>query len=694
MKHWSAEFQPRSLCSFGDSDGGPTGSSDSGPGDTSGFFGGDSSFSGDTSGFTGGFDAAGDPTASTLSNSDFFGDTTSNFQADTGGQFFGDTTTGDSFPSTVSSSDSFTGSFPTGGDSWTGADTGGFFGGGPIGGPQGWGDAGWSAQPNAGLNAAVGPPGWATSDFGGYGAGGPTGTGFGPGAGPSIGGPQAYSSNAPGITGFPGDFGAPPGGTFGMPASQGDVGPQTGPGLPGGPGNVGNAEPGFMPAGPETNAPTVAPATVPTDQRGENFFGPPGQETASSFFGPSQAQAASRGTDAQAIALQSDPFAMVEATANQVAQNNPALADALMAIATNQNTQTNMVGPMMTGFEGVTPGAQQGFTGMSPAQQAASGGPFTGQAAAFGPDSTQGKGDRGETTPAYQMSPGDIRGSVDAAQQANQQAAMQQAAMFDAQALGEQGRGARSETETTPQAQTMTPNQTVANAFTNFAPAFDFGPDYGPQAPGLAPPGQLGPGMVMADPNATPGATNFGQAIPGAQFAAPTQATPQTETRGIDPNAIETIARSDPELTTGLIGPLTQGLGRDAAPLGLWGMSQQGGRPGGSPFGTPSQTSGRSGAFGPSQTSGRTSDSGRPGLSITVGNNQFAGRGPSQGGRGDPGYYNTGGRGVAPGAKGAEYGGIYGPGVATGRPGTNTFGVDSRSGAFGFYDPATGLYFR
>jgi hypothetical protein len=128
------------------------------------------------------------------------------------------------------------------------------------------------------------------------------------------------------------------------------------------------------------------------------------------------------------------------------------------------------------------------------------------------------------------------------------------------------------------------------------------------------------------------------------------------------------------------------------------------GRPGGSPTGNPSQAG--VGPFGPSSSGRPGSDtSGRPGLSITVGGNQQAS------GRPGGGYYQTGGAGIAPGAKGAEYGGIYGKGdvFSTGIPGTNSFGVGG-PGSWGaaaaaaaragvgeggyFYDPATGQYYQ
>jgi hypothetical protein len=160
----------------------------------------------------------------------------------------------------------------------------------------------------------------------------------------------------------------------------------------------------------------------------------------------------------------------------------------------------------------------------------------------------------------------------------------------------------------------------------------------------------------------------------------------------------ETIGLRPGEDVISSLFPATQGAGGIIGVPGLLSMyaddrSEPSGRPGGSPTGNPTQAGagpfGPGGPFGPSGSGRPGGDtSGRPGLSITVGNNQYAAGRP-----GGPGYYQTGGAGIAPGAKGAEYGGMYGPGVATGRAGTNTFGVSSREGAYGFYDPATGLYY-
>ena len=148
----------------------------------------------------------------------------------------------------------------------------------------------------------------------------------------------------------------------------------------------------------------------------------------------------------------------------------------------------------------------------------------------------------------------------------------------------------------------------------------------------------------------------------------------QTETIGLRPG--EDVISS--------LNPFTLGVGREAAPLGLWGMSQQDtGRPGGSPPGMPS-----TGPFGPPGGRPGSETSGRPGLSLTVGNNQYAA------GRPGGGYYQTGGAGIAPGAKGAEYGGAYGR-ASPGLPGTSGFGGDFRQGGGGwFFDPATGQYFQ
>jgi hypothetical protein len=236
--------------------------------------------------------------------------------------------------------------------------------------------------------------------------------------------------------------------------------------------------------------------------------------------------------------------------------------------------------------------------------------------------------------------------------------------------------------QATPQ-QVQQGYQTLAEQMQQLAT--DFGPNYGPQAPGLAPPGQLGPGMVMADPNATPGQQQFGDAIPGQQFAAP------STTRGTE---TETIGLRPGEDVISSLMPTTKGAGGILGVQGLMDMYDQGGRP------SPSPASARPGGdpFGP-DNAGRPSGGrpggetfGRPGLSITVGGRPSGGQ---TGGR-PGGYYNTGGAGIAPGAKGAEYGGAYGIN-SPGRPGTAAFGGDFRqggpAGAY-FYDPATGQYYQ
>jgi len=596
---------------------------------------------------------------------------------------------------------------PTGGVDFTGGGMGFGYGPGPAG--------------NMGFGNAMGPPGWATGDFGAYGFGGPTSTGFGPGAqGASIGGPSVYAA-APGINGFEGDFGAPPGGAFGMP-NQGDVGPQAGPGMPGGPSTVGNAEPGFMPAGPEVQSPDVAPTrgddrteVDPTTVFGPEFATNQAAPTAG-WFGPSQAQAASRGTDTDAMLLQSDPFAQVAQMAQTVAQTNPALAEALMGIAANQNNQTNMVGPMMTGFEQASPGAQQGFTGTSAQQGTMSFDSFGGKGDSL---NQSGRADTQQVNPnmdligpmvtqqgyqqlaaemnAQQPQAPTVQGPLGPTPAETQQGYQQLAAemnarqnqqdMVTAQELGEQGKGA-------PIAQ-MSPQQTISNAFealtaANQQQAAQQAAPFDAQARGeqgrgpdsfdsrFGDPSQFMPSAPTLSVDALD-AQSRGEQGKGDQLAP----WAQTETIGLRPG--EDVISS--------LNPFTLGVGREAAPLGLWGMSQQDtGRPGGSPPGMPS-----TGPFGPPGGRPGSETSGRPGLSLTVGNNQYAaGRpgGGQQGGGRPGGYYQTGGAGIAPGARGAEFGGMYGAGVATGRAGTNTFGVSSREGAYGFYDPATGLYYR
>jgi len=196
----------------------------------------------------------------------------------------------------------------------------------------------------------------------------------------------------------------------------------------------------------------------------------------------------------------------------------------------------------------------------------------------------------------------------------------------------------------------------------------------------------------------TPGQQQFGDAIPGTQFAAQSrgsdQAPPWMEgERGPIEQQMETIGRSPNEDTISSLFPATQGAGGGIGIPGLLSMyaddrSEPSGRPGGSPTGNPFQA-GQAGPFGPSGSGRPGGDtSGRPGLSLTVGNNQYAA------GRPGGGYYQTGGAGIAPGAKGAEYGGAYGR-ASPGLPGTSGFGGDFRQGGGGwFFDPATGQYFQ
>jgi len=106
--------------------------------------------------------------------------------------------------------------------------------------------------------------------------------------------------------------------------------------------------------------------------------------------------------------------------------------------------------------------------------------------------------------------------------------------------------------------------QTLADQMTQLAT--DFGPNYGPSAPGLAQPGQLGPGMVMADPTVTPGQQQFGDAIPGTQFAAQSrgsdQAPPWMEgERGPIESEMETIGLRPGEDVISSLFPATQGAG-------------------------------------------------------------------------------------------------------------------------------------
>ena len=717
MKHWADEFQPRSLCSF---DGGPDGGDGDGGGAPPSDTGGDFFGSGDGS---------------------FFGTNDS-------GSFFG----GDTAPAS-----------PTGGDSWTGSESGagtfaasnsgGYFGGdtsssggGFIGGPEGggggeggfigpnsdfgyapgdgWGPSGGvdfagssmgfgpAGAGNLGFGNAIGPAGWATGDFGLQGYGGPTGTGAGPGSTASIGGPQAYAQS-PGINGFPGDFGAPPGGAFGMPG-QGDVGPQAGPGMPGGPGTVGNAEPTGILSPAQETTPDVPLPDDRTEADPTAVFGPAYATNQAAptagWFGPSQAQAADRGTDQGIInaAMFANDFGKTGADLSQyMANTNPSLMEALQAQAAQYQGQwgqanPGQVGPALSPFGDTTPGAQQGFGTVSAQQGTTS----------F--DSFGGKGDN--QNPSGRADVQQVNPNMDQIDPMVQQQGYQQlAAEMNAQqpqtptvqqsgvptvdpATAQQGYQQLADQMNAQNARQAGYDQ-LAQQMTQLAT--DFGPNYGPSAPGLAQPGQLGPGMVMADPNVTPGQQQFGDAIPGTQFA-PSRGETETIglTRGDDGRINQDVISA--------LNPATLGAGGGIGVPGLLSMYGGGstqadpsGRPGGSPTGNPTQAG--VGPFGPS---GRPGDeSGRPGLAITVGNNQYAAGRP-----GGPGYYQTGGAGIAPGAKGAEYGGVYGRGDAysTGRPGTNSFGAGgpgswgaaaaaaARAGGGGgyFYDPATGQYYQ
>jgi len=710
MKHWSAEFRPRSICNYGsDGDSGPSGDSGGGyTGDTGGDFFGSSdggyygtndsgSFQGSDTGFqsTGGDSWTGSESGPTgfdsSSPGSFFGDS-GPVSSDTGGGYYsgggseggfigpgGDYSGGGYDYSGSPYADygpgpSF-GMDPTGGVNFT--DSGMGFGYGP--GPAG----------NLGIGNAMGPPGAMTGDYGAYGSG--TSTGFGPGAqGASIGGPGVYAA-APGINGFPGDFGAPPGGAFGMP-NQGDVGPQAGPGLFGGPTTVQQGE-ALNPSlfGPVITSPEV---TRPSDDRTEvdptTVFGPEfATNQAGSnvgWFGPSQAQAGQNMTNQGVIDVTNmeNAFQDVGKANEFMAQANPALMQALNNIAADPAYDpANYAGP--------SPGAQQGFTGTSAQQGTMSFDSFGGKGDSL---NQSGRADVQQTNPNFdQIGP-----------MVTQQGYQQLAAEMNAQQPQTQ-----TPTVQAPQQEQATPQQiqqgyqTLADQMTQLAT--DFGPNYGPSAPGLAQPGQLGPGMVMADPTVTPGQQQFGDAIPGTQFAAQSrgsdQAPPWMEgERGPIESEMETIGLRPGEDVISSLFPATQGAGGGIGIPGLMSMYDTGGRPSGSPTGNPSQAG--VGPFGPSTGRPGGDTSGRPGLSLTVGNNQYAA------GRPGGGYYQTGGAGIAPGAKGAEYGGVYGRGDAysTGRPGTNSFGAGG-PGSWGaaaaaaargdggwFYDPGTGQYYQ
>jgi len=694
MKHWAAEFQPRSICNYGsDGDSGPSGDSGGGyTGDTGGDFFGSSdggfygtndsgNFQGDT-GFQG---TGGDSwTGSEAGASQFASSDPGSFFGDSGPGPAGDTSSGFNY----SGSDGFIGPNsdfgyspgdgwgPTGGVDFTSSGMGFGYGPGP------------DAASNFGAYSNTAGPGmgWA-GDFGTYGSGGPTGTGFGQGAqSASIGGPGQYGSpSGAGINGFPGDFGAPPGGAFGMP-NQGDVGPQAGPGMPGGPQTMQQGE-ALNPSlfGPEVTTPDrVAPTDDRTEVDPSTVFGPAVTANAG-WFGPSQAQAGQNMTNQGVIdaANMANDFGRTgnDMTA-YMAATNPGLAQALGQIATNfqadpANDPANYAGP--------SPGAQQGFTGTSAQQGTMSFDSFGGKG-----DSLNQSG-RAET---QQVNPN--MDQIDPmVQQAGYQQLAQEMNAQQAQQTPTVQQDTRAADFDTRAADFKTGQQMLADQMTQLAT--DFGPNYGPSAPGLAQPGQLGPGMVMADPTVTPGQQQFGDAIPGTQFAAQSrgsdQALPWSQgERGSIESEMETIGRAPNEDVISSLLPASLNVGREAAPIGLWGMQNDvpAGRPGGSPAGNPTQAA-QAGPFGPGSGRPGGETSGRPGLSITVGNNQYAAGRP-----GGPGYYQTGGAGIAPGAKGAEYGGAYGIN-SPGRPGTSAFGGDFRQGGGGgayFYDPATGQYFQ
>jgi len=717
MKHWSAEFQPRSLCSFA----GPGGDGDSG-GDQGG------------GGFDGGYTGGG---------GDFFGSDDGGYYGtnDSGSFVGGDTapaaTGGDSWTGSESGASQFASS--DGGGGFFGGDTGGgggFIGGGdtggggfnysgseggyigpnsdfgyspgdswgPTGGVDYAGSGGFGYGPgpagNMGFGNAMGQPGWATSDFGTYGTGGPTGTGFGQGAqGATIGGPQAYGSPAAsaGINGFPGSqqFGDP---QAAMMAGQelGEQGKAGSNAWIGGPTTVQQGE-ALNPSlfGPEVTSPDrVADPNDRTEVDPSTVFGPAVTAQAG-WFGPSQAQAGQNMTNQGVIdaANMANAFARTgdDMTA-YMAATNPGLMEALNNAAMQMSAAPlvgpGQVGPNMTGFEQATPGAQQGFqTG---------GGPFGGTQGAFsgqpslGNEQAQGKGDYlnpSGRADVQQTNPNFDQIGPMVTQQGYQQLAAEMNAQLPQTTPTVQG---EQQEQATPQ-QIQQGYQTLADQMTQLAT--DFGPNYGPQAPGLAQPGQLGPEMGMTNPTVTPGQQQFGDAIPGTQFAAPSrgsdQAPPWMEgERGPIEQQMETIGLRPGEDVISSLFPATLGVGREAAPLGLWSMQNEpAGRPGGSPTGNPSQAG--FGPFGPGGGRPGGDTSGRPGLSITVGGNQQAS------GRPGGGYYQTGGAGIAPGAKGAEYGGAYGVN-SPGRPGSGAFGGDFRQGGGGgayFYDPATGQYF-
>jgi len=722
MKHWAVEFQPRSLCSF---DGGPDGGDGGGGG-------------GPPSGDTGG---------------DFFGSEGGGYYGtNDSGSFFG----GDTAPAAPTA--------PTGGDSWTGSETGagnfmssdpgsgnfmssggggGFYSGGGGDGafigpnsdfgyaPPGSDFGGWgptagvdyaggpfmsagSPSGNLGFGNAIGPAGWGTSDFGTYGTGGPSNTGLGPGAGPSVGGPQAYAQ-APGVNGFPGDFNAPPGGAFGMPNSQ-DVGPQAGPGILGGPPTTQQGE-ALNPSlfGPEV----TAPERVAPDDRTENVAPPdtnfgPNQSASSGWFGPSQAQAASRGTD-QDIINQSNQISNEQNMfandfgrtgadmAQYMAATNPGLAQALsQAAAAQQGFYPGML-------DAPSQSAQQGFqTGGGPF--GGTQGAFSGQPS-FGNESTQGKGDRGDTSPVTQAYPGAEQTQVTSPSLYN----------IDPVAPSQGWPGQVETAQPTQTVPTVDP-ATVQQGYQQLAQQMQAQNDQQAMIAAQEK-GEQGKSGIFGVPSVDPATAKSGYDMLAQQMTEqqvnqtmqPTADMFDAQSRGEqgkgEPLAPwgqnETIALRPGEDVISNLNPFTLGAGGGIGVPGLLSMygggsqSAPAGRPGGSPTGNPSQTTG---PFGPPDGRPGGETSGRPGLSITVGGNPSAGR------PGGPGYYQTGGAGIAPGAKGAEYGGVYGRGDAysTGRPGTNSFGAGgpgswgaaaaaARAGGGGggyFYDPATGQYYQ
>ena len=693
MKHWAAEFQPRSICNYGsDGDSGPSGDSGGGyTGDTGGDFFGSSdggfygtndsgNFQGDT-GFQG---TGGDSwTGSEAGASQFASSDPGSFFGDSGPGPAGDTSSGFNY----SGSDGFIGPNsdfgyspgdgwgPTGGVDFTSSGMGFGYGPGP------------DAASNFGAYSNTAGPGmgWA-GDFGTYGSGGPTGTGFGQGAqSASIGGPGQYGSpSGAGINGFPGDFGAPPGGAFGMP-NQGDVGPQAGPGMPGGPQTTQQGE-ALNPSlfGPEVTSPEV---TRPSDDRTQvdpsTVFGPEFATNQAApnagWFGPSQAQAASRGTDQDIINLsnqisnEQNMFAndfgrTGDLMAQYMATNNPGLMEAMQAAAAQSQ------GPMGVGLA----------------------------------ESTQGKGDRGDTAPVSQAYPG--------AEQA-----FPSMSMYNVDPVAP-SQGWPSQTETTPTVQqsgvpTVDP-ATMQQGYQQLAAEMNArqnqqdmmtAQEHGEQGksgvfgvPAVDPAtSKSGYDMLtqqmmeqQSNQNAPLTADMFDAQSRGEQGKGEQLAPWVQGERGPIEQQMETIGLRPGEDVISSLLPATLNAGGGIGVPGLLSMyatdrSEPSGRPGGSPTGNPSQAG--VGPFGPGSGRPGGDTSGRPGLSITVGNNQYAAGRP-----GGPGYYQTGGAGIAPGAKGAEYGGAYGRG-SPGLPGTSAFGGDFRSQGGGtgwFFDPGTGQYFQ